>query len=56
MSRYQFRSIMMLLWGILVRVTEDVMARTFAFCCGFLYAIGACVALWEEDRAEEATP
>jgi hypothetical protein len=55
-SRYQFSAIMMLLWGILGRVTEDVMASTFAFFCGFLYAIGACVALWKDDRADEATP
>lgn len=56
MSRYQFRAIMMLLWGILGRVTENVMVSTFAAFCGLLYAIGACVALWKEDRAEEATP
>ena len=53
MSRYQFASIMMVLWGIMSRLDTGAW-RLMSSVVSFMYVIDALVALWKSRK--EPTP
>ena len=54
MSRYQFASIMMLLWGILGRLDKGSAWSTGAHFIGFLYAAQVLHLMWKHRNDPEA--
>ncbi len=54
MNRYQFASVMMLLWGILGRLDKGTAWSAFSYFIGFLYGVQGIHLMWKHRNDPEA--